>query len=86
MCPRELGRPGCTDREERNKTNLAVEVEEVKREETDADLNVFHLHILAFPFTQFLERHELVLFDIECNGFGVQNECLHGILYALESS
>lgn len=48
---------------------LAIEVQKIECKETDADLDVFDLDVLAFPSAEFLEWHELACGLVNSYGF-----------------
>ena len=50
-------------------TYFAVEIQEIEREETDTDLNVLDLDVLAFSPTEFLERHQFPRGLVDGYGF-----------------
>lgn len=68
---------------DRASTHFAVQVEQVEREQTDADLDVLDLDILPFPSAQFLERKQLRSVLVDGHSLGVKYERLRTLFDAL---
>jgi hypothetical protein len=64
-------------------THFAVEVQQIKSKQTNADLDVLNFDVFAFAFAQFLEWHQLARYSINSDSFGIQDEGLRDVLYAL---
>lgn len=64
-------------------THLTIQVEQIKRKQTDTDCDVLDLDVLPLPSAQFLEWKELsrVLVDGHC--LGIEHECLSPFFDAL---
>lgn len=67
----------------RQPTYLAVQVEQIKREQVNLDLDVFDLDVLALARAQLLELEQALLLGVPRDGFGVNDERLGSFLDAL---
>ena len=58
----------------KQETHFAVQVEEVKCEETHANLDVLDFDILPLPPAQLLEGHQLASCTVNSNSFSIEHE------------
>ena len=66
-----------------NATHLAIQVEEIKRKQADADLDVLDLDVLAFPPAELLEWKQLRRVLVDGHRLGVKDERLRTLFDAL---
>ena len=64
-------------------THLAVQVEEIKRKQADADLDVLDLDVLALPPAELLEGKQLRRVLVDGHRLGVEHERLRALFDAL---
>ena len=64
-------------------THLAVQVEEIKRKQADADLDVLDLDVLALPPAELLEWHQLARRAVNSYRLRIEHEGLGVLLDTL---
>ena len=63
-------------------TYLAIQVEEIKRKETNSDFDVLHFHILTFALTELLEGQKFSL-PANCYRFRIKHKRFCALFDAL---
>jgi hypothetical protein len=64
-------------------TNLAVQIQEVEREQANSDLNILNFDIFALTLAEFLERHQLSSRAVDGDSFCIEDKGLGRIFDTL---